>query len=383
MTTGPKAAGRRGIVSRLADLIVLLIGVVSVLAVAEMAVRPFYPAPPPLRSPQVRFRYSPRFGWDMVPDAGAWTFDRPAPINARGRRGPLHLAADSTAERWLVLGGGTAFGVGVDDDETFAQVAAALRSGSGSGPVEVINAACEGYDLGRNVRLLEEQGAGDAPKVVLVVVSPDDLPARGVRESVVTPGDFARVERGLNRQAPAHPGPLEQLRRQSRLVHFIDGRVRAFLRLEQRLPEAPVPGGGYESVRAIDVLLGRETPVLEAAWRTMEGEMDRLALAGRRLGATVYVVALPLPAQLRRSYARARYQSRLDRICIERGLLFVDPLPALREERRRTPRLYLPRLPYLSAAGHHVMAEQLVREMDIPPTARMGWTRPDPEGGEP
>ena len=192
--------------------------------------------------------------------------------------------------------------------------------------------------------------------------SPSPLPSSA---EPVAPGLPSLTVARLNRRPPREGDTWARILGRSRLASLIDGRARAFVRLGQRLPTAEPVAGNFQ-VRAIDILLGRETPAIEASWQAMGAQMDRVADTADRVRARVCVVALPLPAQLRRPYPRASFQSRMERICFERGFVFVDPLPALREERRAGIRLYLPRLPYLSEAGHRVVAEQIRRELETP-----------------
>lgn len=395
---GGSAAGRRGagrLATRLADLVVLCLGMAAVLTVAEMAVRPFYAETPRLLRPQVHVRHSPRFGWEPTPDPKAMTFDRPAPINERGLRGRLvpYPRTDSLAVRWLVLGGGTAFGVGVSDSEAFAARAAAAESRRLGRRVEVVNAGCEGYDLHQSLCWLDREGRYYAPRTILVVFDPEDLAAAEIRDTLFTSERFARVAARLNRQPDLDPSFYDTLRRKLRLLDFVDGRVRTVLRLGRRVPPAAVPGSsgalaapssleaappgaGRKTVRSIDLLLGRDTPAVEGAWRTVSGELFRLAGVGRSLRADVYLVALPLPPQLRRSYPRERYQSRLRGLCADNDIVMVDPMEPLRLARGRLTRLYLPRLPFLNAEGHRIVGEALARLMATPEVERRGWKMP-------
>jgi hypothetical protein len=146
--------------SRLADLLALALALGSVLAVAEMAVRPFYVPPPRRPAPQVRAGFSPSLGWALVPDPAAYSLNERAPINRHGLRGPEFTddpEADSTAVRWLLLGGGSTFGVGVAYEDTFGSLAAAAVSADGADSVRVINAGCEGYDLNQCLRFLRAE----------------------------------------------------------------------------------------------------------------------------------------------------------------------------------------------------------------------------------
>jgi hypothetical protein len=352
--------------SGFADAVVLFLGFASVVAVAEMAVRPFYVAAPERATPQVAFRHSSRFGWEMIPDPNAHSLDHRAPISPRGLRDALIQPEppDSTTLRWLVLGGGSAFGVGVAEEETFASRAALVESHRLDRRIELVRGGCEGYDLHQTVRFLETEGRFYRPDVILLVVTEFDLPRSGMRDSSYTPERFVRMSPLLNRKPDPDRGSWDKLRRSSRLVHFIDGRVRSFLHLGRTVVGSEPSPPANEAVRSIDLLLGRDSPPVEAAWRTIEAELDRVEAVARNLEARVYLVALPLSPQLRRPYPRARFQTRLARLSEERGFSFVDPLEGLRVARKELQRVYLPRLPYLSANGHAIVGETVAREME-------------------
>jgi hypothetical protein len=376
MSTRPGV--RRSLASRLADVVVLLLGIASVATVAELAVRPFYPAAPDVVAGQVRHRPSPRFGWEIVPDPGAASFTAAAPIDVRGHRDPSLGAASDAAgmpsggPRWLVAGGGNAFGVAVDAGDAFPYLAAAGGSGP---PAALVNTAVEGYDLEQKTRRIEAEAMIAAPSVILVEIDAADLPAGGTRDSTDLAGRWAVLEQRLNRAPPPDRDWYARLLARSRLVSLLDGRARAFLRLGRRVPASP-PAAQGRQVRAIDLLLGRETPVIETAWQTVGAELDRIGRAADAVRARVCVVAMPLSAQLRRPYPRATFQSRLERLCRERGFLFVDPLPALRDARRAGARLYLPRLPYLNESGHRAVAHAIREELDAPLAREEGWRLP-------
>lgn len=343
---------------------VLSLGIASVFVVLEMAVRPFYPASPNLKPRQVTHRPSKARGFEMIPDLSAHSFEAPAPIDLRGFRlmSPPPSGSGSDRPCWLAVGAGNMFGVGVVADSIFA--ARAARQFQDAGAV-LINAATEGYDFGQKVRRIESESVQDMPDLILLEIEIPDLAAGVLRDSSRTSPKEESAILQLNRHPHDEGDIWARIRNQSRLASLIDARARAFVRLGRRLPPTE-PVADASRVRALDILLGRETPAIGAAWKSMEADMDRVAMAAGRVGALVCVVALPLPAQLRRPYPRASFQSRLARICTERGFLFVDPLPALREERRTGARLYLPRLPYLNEVGHRVVADQIRLELETP-----------------
>ena len=371
--------------SRLADLLALALALGSVLAVAEMAVRPFYVPPPRRPAPQVRAAFSPNLGWALVPDPAAYSLNERAPISRHGLRGPEFTddpEADSTAVRWLLLGGGSTFGVGVAYEDTFGSLAAAAVSADGADSVRVINAGCEGYDLNQCLRFLRTEGRFHHPDAIIVTFEPADLPGTGERDTLYTPARFAAVATRLNRAPDGRPGLAGALLRDSRLAGFLATRIGAFLQLGRRAESAAGVGPGRRGgIRLIDILNGRDVPVIESAWSTVAAEFGALRETARSLGAAVYVIVLPLAPQLSRNYPRARYQDRLAEICRRNDFVLIDPLPEMKEARRSLDRLYLPRLPFLNAAGHRIVARKLETPLADPELLRRNWRLPS-QGGE-
>lgn len=108
-------------------------------------------------------RYSEVYGWEPRPgryvEAG-----RAITINDAGYRGPrLAVPAPADKTRVVVLGDSIAFGLYVDDRETYAAVLAASAS-----DLEVANLAVQGYDPGQSLLRLEGVGLALEPDVVVL-----------------------------------------------------------------------------------------------------------------------------------------------------------------------------------------------------------------------
>jgi GDSL-like Lipase/Acylhydrolase family len=108
-------------------------------------------------------RYSEVYGWEPRPgryvEAG-----RATTINDAGYRGPrLSTPAPANRTRVVVLGDSIAFGLYVDDRETYAAVLAARAS-----DLEVANLAVQGYDPGQSLLRLEGVGLALEPDVVVL-----------------------------------------------------------------------------------------------------------------------------------------------------------------------------------------------------------------------
>ncbi len=368
MASGSGSFDLRRVVSRFLDGIVLLLLVTAGFLALEFSVRPFYVPSPVLLAPQVRFEFSADFGWVMMLDPAAHTLDRPAPIGPDGFR-EMPAATDPEAAgggRWLLLGGGNAFGVGVDASDTFLALAAHGRTP----PAVPVNAGCEGYNLSQSVRIFEKKTARLSPDLLLVTFEPEDLQPGSARDSLHSAERFARLSPWINR-TPNPENPWETLKQNSRFVHFMDARIRGFLRVGS--PPAAAPDSG---VRTIDLLVGRDTPAVTSAWNVVSMEFDELARAAERAGSRVCVIILPFPDQVRRAYPRAHYQSRIHEICARKGFLCVDPLEELMRARENRERVYLPRRPFLAPAGHRAVARAIGLALDAAEEGRGGT---DPE----
>jgi lysophospholipase L1-like esterase len=112
---------------------------------------------------RLRYRLTP--GFDMTLGGARYR------INSLGLRGP---EVDETGSTVLVVGDSFAFGLGVDEDETFsARLEGALDAATG-GPVEVLNLGVPGYHTGQEAVWLERVGFALAPDLVVLLYYGND-----------------------------------------------------------------------------------------------------------------------------------------------------------------------------------------------------------------
>src|SRR3954447_14578051 len=146
---------------RLKRLTRLLLAALAVVALAEVAVRIFWPQPAFYASPGL-FVDDPKVGHRMRPglrgEVGNWAeFTTQVRINRLGIRGPEIGPRRPGVRRVLVLGDSFTFGTGVEEEEAFpARLAAELtRAGI---PAEGINAGMGAYGVPDEVAWFENYG---------------------------------------------------------------------------------------------------------------------------------------------------------------------------------------------------------------------------------
>jgi lysophospholipase L1-like esterase len=240
--------------------------------------------------------------------------DHYAPLPAPGRR------------RVLLLGDSLAWGFGVEKAETFDDLLERRLPG-----VEIVNASVPGYGTDQELLLLEEQGLGFHPELVLVLFHPNDL---------------------LNNTWPRQYGYPKP-------VFRVDG---GGLRLEN----VPVPGGalyelGMRTLRRSFILhevwkrAVEPTQDLHAsptlAWDVTERLLVRMRDVSERNGARFAVITFP--------WVDDRTNGLLVRVreMIERNrIAHVDLGPALRG---RMEALLDPDTQHWTPEGHRAVADAL------------------------
>jgi hypothetical protein len=126
----------------------------------------------------------------------------------------------------------------------------------------------------------------------------------------------------------------------------------------------------------LDILEGRNTPQLDAAWDRVGKQFDLLRELAAQHDFSVGVIVLPPREQVVGLYAHARYQDRVRSMAEPRGFFVVDPLPWLVASKERKDRLYVPYdRNHPSGAGHRLIAQAIVDDLNrhgrVTTTARL------------
>jgi lysophospholipase L1-like esterase len=327
------------------------------MATCELAARAVFPAPPnPTRQPQIRFRFDPEIRYVPLPNQHGWIDDGFVTTNSRGFRGP-EPASPKPAGRFRVvaIGDSVTFGFGVNDGETFcAQTEQLLRSKLPDADLDVVNIAVPGYDTRQEIAVLRRNVSRLEPNLVLVGLYSNDIPdsledpAAGTTIAAAAPED--------GRILHMNPVPTSwwslQLRK-SRATYTIGRAVRRLARKGE--------WGMSRFTMELDILEGRNSPPLDAAWDRVGQELAGLREMAQAHGFAVGVVVLPPREQVVGLYPHARYQDRVRSIAEPLGFFVIDPLPSLATSPSDKQSLFIPYdRNHPSAAGHRLIAQAIV-----------------------
>ena len=335
-------------------LITVLLPVGFTLGITEIGLRLFWGGYYEKDVPPYSDRRHATRGWANLPNVrttyGEPEFQNFVVHDSRGFRS--QEVADHKSDdriRILVLGDSFAWGVGVENDETFSAVLERLDP-----RFEVINTGTNGYGTSQQLRLLEEEGLALDPDIVIVAFFWNDVANSYKR----TPAVSAR----------AKPERRPKLRRRL-------GRV-ASRTYTYRLVSDRGKILRYRVKHALGVPL-EETEFVgdeerEEAWRlelALLGEIDRLS---RDSGARTLIAIIPDQVQVQTDsqvlgldeddYA---VQERLLEFGARSGIAVLDLLPALRTAYQTdgVP-LYYRWDRHLNRLGHERVAREILREIE-------------------
>lgn len=120
------------------------------------------------RDERLRYRLTPGFDMELGSDRYR--------VNSLGLRGAEVVSpGNPRSMRVAVLGDSFAFGLGVDEDETFPFQLETLMSAASDRPVEVLNLGVPGYHTGQELVWLERAGFPLAPDLVVLLFYGNDV----------------------------------------------------------------------------------------------------------------------------------------------------------------------------------------------------------------
>jgi len=341
-------------------------------ACCEVSARLFFPAPPdPTREPQLVYRYDPVVKYVLAANQRGWIDDAMATVNSLGFRG-AELLFPKPASRFRVVfvGDSVTFGMGVNDAETFpAQLELLLHTRFPGKDLDVINLGVPGYDTRQEVLLLERYVASLSPDVVMLGFYTNDVPealdddnssAAGATKVLTDHPEPGQILH-LNQLTP-HSWLERQLRR-SRAM-FVAGRA------INRVRGAGEWGMSRFSLE-LDMLQGKASPSLDAAWSKVAKQLDSLHSLAVDHGFRAGVVALPSRELVMGQYPGDHYVGRLRDLAASRDELVVDPLPLLMAAPGKKTALFIPYdRNHPTAAGDKIIAQAILDSM-----ARTGLLR--------
>ncbi|MEA2604446.1 MAG: hypothetical protein QOF89_5438 [Acidobacteriota bacterium] len=354
-------------------LAILLLVAVAGLALAEGAVRIFWPQPAFYASPGL-FVDDPKVGHRMRPglrgEVGNWAeFTTQVRINRLGIRGPEIGPRRPGVRRVLVLGDSFTFGTGVEEEEAFpARLAAELtRAGI---PAEGINAGMGAYGVPDEVAWFENYGRQLHPDLILLGIftgndlqdaAPDHPPIYVVHGDIVDEAERHRSSTGhwLFQHSQLFallkyslPNPVDRALR--RALHLPEPGAIRYLREEMALYDprsrpAAEASGGAASEAAIRHLLD-----LTRADHTRVAALllpSALQADDRVWNRTLHQLHLA-PTQVDRMLPNEIFSAALARC----GVPALDLTPDLAAAIRQGEVDFFPKDQHFTAAGHRRIA---------------------------
>ena len=352
-------------------LITVLLPVGFTLGITEIGLRLFWGGYYEKDVPPYSDRRHATRGWANLPNVhttyGEPEFQNFVVHDSRGFRS--QEVADHKSDdriRILVLGDSFAWGVGVENDETFSAVLERLDP-----RFEVINTGTNGYGTSQQLRLLEEEGLALDPDIVIVAFFWNDVANSYKR----TPPAYA-LEGDALRYTPPAPAvsALAKPERRPKLRRRL-GRV-ASRTYTYRLVSDRGKILRYRVKHALGVPL-EETEFVgdeerEEAWRLELALLREIDRVSRDSGASTLIAIIPDQVQIQTDmqvlgldeddYA---VQERLLEFGARSGIAVLDLLPALRTAYQTdgVP-LYYRWDRHLNRLGHERVAREILREIE-------------------
>ena len=306
-------------------------------------------------------------GWENVPGIqvrwGKPEFSVIATHNSKGPRSPEVTAAKAPDTfRILVLGDSFAYGIGVEDDETFSARLGQMTSG-----IESVNAGVNGYGTANELVQLQELGSSLKPDLVVVAFFWND-----VVDSFRSSTPRFQVANGILRYTPPAVGsepasfkPKRKqhgLRRKSYLYRFVSDRIKLARYRVQTWFGIDRYGFAENSLPPDE---------LEPAWELEFALLREIQRSSRALGAEAVIAVIPDQVQVQPEWEVVgiqdyifRVPDRLAQFSQASGVPVIDLLPGLREAYRSVGEpLYYRWDRHLTREGHTVVARLILEEL--------------------
>ncbi len=198
--------------------------------------------------------FSDTLGWTARKGASTVVEGQTVTINARGYRGhelALPKAPDRT--RVVVLGDSVAFGLGVADGETFADLIGARDNG-----IEAGNLAVQGYGPGQSLLVLLGEGLRARPDVVVLAFCLDNDFADALLSVALYDGSWRQPRFHLEGDRLLLDSSALRLTGAQRALQWLADYSHLFNRLSALGPRPASPGGRHWTDRKHEALRDEE-----------------------------------------------------------------------------------------------------------------------------
>jgi len=312
------------------NLATALVAMALLVLLGEAVMRTIIPAPLPWLDPQTLYQPDPALHYRMRPNQATFTADKPCRTNGLGLRGgEIEIPKPAGVYRIMLLGDSIAFGFGVAEDDTFARLLE-RRLNDGAHAMtryQVVNAAQPAFNTRQEVTYFAREGLQLDPDAVILALYWNDIHSEMLQHADA----LGRLVEGPPEANVGAFGeflmaaPIRRLRnfvKRSRLLYFITYRART---IETRFSADNL------SSTFMSVLLGRDDPRVEAGWRMVEAELQRLQAICRERSLPLLVAVMPMEEVLPDRFPRAEYPARVLELCRRNDLRCVDLHPPFRE----------------------------------------------------
>lgn len=367
---GASTAARRPTPSLKARLILVLVGIMLPLVLAEIGLRlagAILPGDYQTVSfaeahPEFGRRNRPGAGWKKTSEFTSWI-----EVNSKGLRGTeIDYPKPAGERRILVIGDSFTFAEQVNQNETFTQRLEDRLNAEG-GQYRVLNAGSNGWATANEAIYLAKEGVRFKPDVVIVALYLGNDVSDNYRR-VATVSDAVAADLKL-RGADSFDGPRRILRRSELYTVFESGVL-------AKLPIWQDDGGNYSSDRKAP----SNQAETEEAWAITGRLLDRMRDQAESQGAHFMVMVVPsATAVSQRGDAGARDDDdeeegneaankpgfedphgQLAALTARSSLTTLDLLQAMRRaDNRVKERLYFRQNAHWTAAGHGIAADEL------------------------
>ena len=290
--------------------------------------------------------YSEERGWKLRPGFQGLVHDAWTTVNARGYRGREYGPRKAPGRtRIVMLGDSITFGHRVRDDQTFSAIL-----DSRTGRFEVVNLGVEGYGTDQELIVLQGEGLGYRPDVVILNFCPNDVLNNALdkdHQDGRTPKPYFTLEAGELR-LHADQLRMSPLRR---AAQWLADESHLYGRLGDLLPPLHVAVRGSDPPAGVPPRLGRP----EAVELTVH-LVQRIATQARRTGARFILVLHPDEPCL---LGTSRVLSRVSEAPMLAGTEVLDMAGRYRVRGLGVDDVLLDYQGHLTPLGHLVVAQEI------------------------
>lgn len=299
-------------------------------------------------------------GWRLRPNADDIYNGVRYKVSSKGLRSP-HSEYEKPAgtKRILQLGDSATVGDGLPYEGTSAyMLEAALKDNLRYGPVEVINAACDGYSPWQELALLRIEGLKYSPDLVTVGFTLNDVTEMFTLKRFGGHGIGGQLQSSKEQQG-FRDFVINTIIRRTPLYQFLRT---VYLRV--RLGGDPkTEATKLDRLRSEDVVFNHDKDVVKRAWEVSLQDLGGIGQVCSDNGIPVVVLFIPFEFQMSLPDSMSHPQQVLRDFCAARGMRFLDVTTVFLNDMKasgRTPSYYFCDVLHPGTEGNRLIAAALL-----------------------